>query len=158
MEERIKIGPETRCHQLDVTALYGHHEWRDSCMREHVVLKLFHRNELVKSLNIARTAGEMKRRSPIIIRQVDVGAKANNLLYIRGATLARDEHQSCDTAVLDRLIDWQQLLKDLNHRFYLALVDRCHDNSLSAKTFAAAVFNHLKTNYKSLYYRNIITI
>ena len=84
----------------------------------------------------------MKCRSPIIVRQVDVGPQAYNLLYIIGAALACDKHQSCDIAVLNRFIDWQQLLKDLNHWFYLAFVDSCHDNSFRAKTFAAAVFNH----------------
>ena len=74
MEEWIKIGPETRGHQLDISALYGHHEGRDACMREHVVLELLDRHELVKSLHISRPACKVKRSSPIIVGQVDVGA------------------------------------------------------------------------------------
>ena len=82
MKEWIKIGPETRGHQLDISALYGHHEGRDACMREHVVLELLDRHELVKSLRIPRPARKVKRRSPVIVGQVDVGAQADDLLYI----------------------------------------------------------------------------
>ena len=82
VEERIKIGPETRGHQLDVPTLYCHHERCDASMGENVVLEFINGHELVKSLNIARTASKVKRRSPIIVCQVDVRAQGDNLLYI----------------------------------------------------------------------------
>ena len=82
MKEWIKIGPETRCNQLDISALYGHHEWSDACMREHIVLELLDGHELVKSLRIPRSARKVKRRPPIIVSQVDVGTQADDLRYI----------------------------------------------------------------------------
>ena len=142
VQERVKVRSETRSNKLDISALDGHHERSDACMREHIVFEVLDCHKLIKGVNVTRAAREVNSSAPVVVRLVDIRAKSNDLNNVGTSAFTCYQHQRRDVSVLNRLIDRQQLLKYLDYGVYLALVDRSHDNRLCAKTLTVTIFNH----------------
>ena len=144
LEERIEVVVEAGGYELDVAALDGVHERRDTGVGDSIDINGLDLCKDFEVVQLSCAAGEVQRCAANFILGVEVGVQREQRTELFAVDSGGRVHKEVYTAVHDRVVDREPVLHKLENRFQIFLVQRLVDYLFgTCHSFSLGILDHL---------------